>query len=154
EGVFLNVARGQPYDLDIKNSTLFLAGTAVEAHINGPVNVMPGASKIRLDRSTFYNQDQLLKLIDDDNGKGLINTVVTANDCLFASDSSPRSLIDSNSSTKVSQLLSWGGKHNAYCAYDTIVYQQPAAGGSPLVLKVENWTMKESSETVFPTETF
>ncbi len=160
EGVFLNFGKALPFELDAKNSLVFLSGSLVQAQINYPVkNVMVGKSTIKLSRCTFYTREPLLQLSDEIKGDGgLITTTVLPSDCMFTTDASPLPLLQftsSSSAATVGKLYGWGGVHNVYCGFDTILYQSGSSGGAALDVKKSAWQMKESMDgTHFLEKTF
>jgi hypothetical protein len=153
EGVFLyfakDTAKGIPFDLEANNSLVLLSRSFVETNINFPTKtLMPGKSNIKLSKCTFFTREPLLQLTNHSSASGLITTAILASSCLFATEASPQPLIQFaglNSVNNISQLYGWGGVHNVYCGYDTIL-QHSASGGAALDVKIPGWQMKESMD--------
>jgi serine/threonine protein kinase len=154
EGVFLNfakdAAKGIPFDLESNNSLVLLGGSLVQTNINFPTKtLMPGKSNIKLSKCTFFTREPLLQLTNASSGSGLITTAILTNSCFFATEASPQPLIQfagPNSANNIGQLYGWGGVHNVYCGYDTILHQSATSGGAALDIKIPGWQMKESME--------
>jgi hypothetical protein len=93
---------------------------------------------------TTYLTDHLVQLRAGKNGKGLVPTMVSAVNCLFAAAGSKAFVfLDGLDGEKqMKELFSWEGRHNAYDAFDKLLDQQPA-GEAMVMLRYdqEKWRM-------------
>jgi serine/threonine protein kinase len=144
EGDILSVRASRPFELALENCIAALSGCLVSVEGCGTEPAAQPAARIRLDRVTTYLTDHLVQLRAGKNGKGLVPTVVSAVNCLFAAAGNKAFVfLDGLDGEKqMKELFSWEGRHNAYDGFDKLL-DQLTAGESMVMLRYdqEKWRM-------------
>jgi serine/threonine protein kinase len=144
EGECLTVRASRPFDLDVENCIVALAGSLVNVEGGAADPGLASSARIKLERVTTYLTDHLVQLRASRNGKVLTATTVSAVKCLFAAAGGNAFIhLDGPDTEKqMKELFFWEGGHNAYDGFEKLLAQQ-AAGDKMVVLRYdeEKWRM-------------
>jgi hypothetical protein len=134
EGDLLAVRASRPFDLNVSNALLALRGGSL-LNVEASAENLSGQDAwqtVNLSQVTAYLGEHLLFLRAARNARGLLKTVVTAHECLFAA-ANGKALIHLDgmeNEDQVRGLLAWHGKReqpNVYSGFPMLLDQSPRA---------------------------
>jgi hypothetical protein len=154
QGDGIKVPVSRPFELNVDNSLIVLAGSFLVVSGNGKEASVMDTSQVKLKHVTTYLTEQLIRLSAGKSVKGLVATRVNpVSECLFVA-ANGQSLIDLEGVENEGQmktLVLWEGKGNAYSGFDKMLTQRPVDFGMLKQLKQEDWqTFTGNDNETFP----
>jgi hypothetical protein len=129
KGDLVAVRASRPFDLDIANSLVALAGSFLNVKGKGKDVPIEPPVRVTLARSTAYLTGNLVLLQTDNDAKDLVRIeVVSASHCLFTSAGGSKALVhfdgDLTDENKMKSRFIWKGDDNACSNFEQLVDQQ------------------------------
>lgn len=152
QGQVTQLVGAMPFEIRADDCLISLNGSLVNMQVNLPEPILSKNARIVLNRTTTYLASPMVQLADRKAGKALLFTDVFAQDCLFAAANGKPlvSLEGVNNMEQMRRLLTWKGRHNAYCGYQNVLEQQPVDGGALPITGINWLSFAGESENLDP----